>query len=560
MSGTTPSPLERIARLSPLIGRGRVRPGTEALAALTLLVIAVPEQLATSRLAGMPPITGLYAFVAGSVAFALLGSNPQLSVGADSTIAPLFAVALAHLAPMGSSDYIALAGLLAVTVGVLVAAVGLLRLGWIAEFLSAPIITGFLAGVAVIIVVHQLPDVLGLPSVSGTTLHRLNVIIRHLGHAHGWTLGIAAAVLIVVFTAERLDRRLPGALFAMVASTLVVAGGHLASHGVAVLGAVAHGAPSFGLHRLSWHALGEVLPVAGVVALVVISQTAATSRAFADLGDYDADIGRDFVGVGAGSIVAGVSGAFPVNASPARTAAVASVGGRSQLGSLGAAFAVVLLIPAAGILRDVPVATLGAILVFIATRIFHGRDLRAVFRFDVFEFALALITLLVVALVGVEQGIGAAVLLAILDRTRLSARPTLHRLGRIPGTTSWQPVQSPGTHDQIPGVLVLLFATPLYYANAEHFRAQVDRELGSSGQVRSVVFDVLGMHDIDFTGSRVLGRILDELDKEHVVVGFARVGEHLRQNLQRGGLLSRIGEDRIFPSVNEAVTALTPAR
>src|ERR1700722_19259651 len=163
-----------------LHGYQRSWASADLVAGLMLLVIAVPEQLATSRLAGMPPITGFYAFVAGTVMFALLGSNPQMSVGADSTIAPLFAVGIAGLAPTGSARYVDLVGILAVMVGSLVALVGLLRLGWIAEFLSAPIITGFLAGVAVIIVVHQLPDLLGIPSVSGATLHRLSFVANHL--------------------------------------------------------------------------------------------------------------------------------------------------------------------------------------------------------------------------------------------------------------------------------------------------------------------------------------------------------------------------------------------
>jgi sulfate permease, SulP family len=550
----------RLLRGTALAGRGRVRPGVEAMAALTLLVIAVPEQLATSRLAGMPPITGLYAFVAGTVGIAVLGSNPQLSVGADSTIAPLFAVALARLAPTASADYAALAGLLAVLVGALVAAVGLLRLGWIAEFLSTPIITGFLAGVAVIIVVHQLPDVLGVPSVSGTTVHRLQVILGHLGRTNGWTLGIAAGVLLLVVVAERVDRRLPGALVALVASTALVAAAHLTAHGVAVLGTVAHGAPNFGLHGLSWKRVGEVFPLAGVVALVVISQTAATSRAFADAGNFDVDMGRDFLGVGAGGVLAGVSGSFPVNASPARTAAVAQAGGRSQVSGVAAAVAVVLLVPAASVLHDVPVATLGAILVFIASRIFHWRDLWAIRRFDLFELALALVTLLTVALVGVEQGIGVAVGLAILDRTRLSSRPTVHQLGRIPNTTSWAPLHGSEGATEVPGILVLLFATPLYYANAEHFLTQVGELVRQADALRAVVLDVVGMHDVDFTGSRVLGRLLDELERRHVVLALARAGDHLVGNLERSGLLARIGPAHLYPSVDEAVSALTAAR
>ena len=546
----------RVPLLTSLAGYKRTWLVPDMLAALTLLVIAVPEQLATSRLANMPPITGLYAFVAGTIAFALLGSNPQLSVGADSTIAPLFAVALTHLAPAQSSQYVALAGILAVTVGIFVAAVGILRMGWIADFLSTPIITGFMAGVSIIIVVHQLTDVLGLPSVSGTTIHRIVTVVRHLGQANGWTVGIAAGVLLVVVGAERIDKRVPGALVGLVGSTALVAAAGLGHHGVAIIGTIAHGAPHLGLHGLSWGHIGSVVPVAAVVALVVISQSAATSRSFADQGGYDVDIGRDFVGAGAGSILAGLSGSFPVNASPARTAAVATAGGKSQLSGLGAAAVVVLLVPAAGALHDVPVAALGAILVFVASRIFHLRDLVAIARFDRFELALAAVTFVTVAFVGVQQGIGLAVALAILDRTRLSARPSVHVLGRFPGTTSWGPVGQ-GAAAEVPGVKVLLFAAPLYYANAQHFRAQLTGLLASTDDsLHALVFDVVGMHDIDFTGTRVLGRLLDGLEHRHVTVGIARSGGHLQENLERSGILARIGQDNIFENVDQAVNTL----
>jgi high affinity sulfate transporter 1 len=531
----------------------------DLIAALTLLVIAVPEQLATSRLAGMPPITGFYAFVAGTVVFAMLGSNPQMSVGADSTIAPLFAVGIAHLAPAGSPNYIDLVGILAVMVGAIVALVSILRLGWIAEFLSTPIITGFLAGVAIIIVVHQLPDLFGLPSVSGTTLHRIEVIVSELGSTNGWTLGIGLAVLTIVVGAERIDRRLPGALVGLVGSTLLVGALGLQAHGVATLGPLAHGAPQLGLHGLSWSVVRKVAPVAGVVALLVVSQSAATTRAFADQGGYQVDVGRDFLGVGAANIAAGLFGSFPVNASPARTAAVASASGRTQASGLMAAVAVVLLVPASGILRDVPLATLAAVLIYIATRIFHLHVLRSIAQFDRVEFGLTVVTLLVVAFVGVEQGIATAVALAILDRTRLSARPQLHVLGRIPGTTSWAPLSADKRAEQLPGVLVVLFATPLWYANAVHFQAEIQAaEARAIGTPRLVVLDALGMSDIDYTGSRTFRAVVDDLDRRHIQFAMARAGQHARESLRRSGLMERIGQDHLFPSADAAVTSLFP--
>jgi sulfate permease, SulP family len=540
-----------------LRGYRRSSATSDLLAAATLLVIVVPEQLATSRLAGMPPITGFYAFIAGTVLFALLGSNPQMSVGADSTIAPLFAVGIGHLAIVGSPNYVDLVGILAVTVGVLVALIGLLRLGWIAEFLSAPIITGFLAGVAVIIVVHQLPDLLGIPSVNGSNLHRFSFVVTHLGATNGWTLGIGAAVIAIVLAAKLIDRRLPGALVGLIGSTLLVGTLGLEAHGVTILGTLRHGVPRLGLSGLSWSALGSVAPVAAVVALVIVSQTAATTLAFANEGHDEVNVGRDFLGVGVGNIVAGLVGSFPVNASPPRTAAVASASGRSQAAGLGAALALLLLIPAAGLLKDVPLATLAAVLIYVATRIFHGRDLLAIARFDLFEFGLAVVTLLTVALVGVEQGIGVAVGLAILDRTRLTARPQLHVLGRMPGTTSWAPLSSDRQASQVPGVLAVLFATPLWYANAMHFHAQLKTSLMRTvGTPKLVVLDTIGMSDLDYTGAQVLREVLDEFDRDHIAFGIARSGDHLRGCMSRSGVLSRIGEDHFFRSVDEAVTVL----
>jgi high affinity sulfate transporter 1 len=563
LTATSPEPkkrnlLEGLMPFSSLRGYRMAWLTPDLVAGITLLVIAVPEQLATSRLAGMPPITGFFAFAAGGAMFALLGSNPQMSVGADSTIAPLFAVGVAHLAASGTTEYIDLVGILAVMVGALVAIIGLLRLGWIAEFLSDPIIAGFMGGVAVIIVVHQLPDFFGLPSVSGTTVHRVATVLSHLGQSNGWTLGIGVVVLAVVVAAERIDRKLPGALFGLIGSTVLVGVLKLQTHGVNVLGTVAHGAPHLGLTGLSWSTLGSVAPVAGVVALVVVSQTAATTRAFATQGHYDVDVGRDFVGVGVGSMVSGLVGAFPVNASPARTAAVASAGGRTQVAGLGAVAAIICVVPAAGLLKDVPLATLAAVLVYVATRVLHGKELLAIARFDRFEFGLALITLLTVALVGVEQGIGVAVGLAILDRTRLTARSKMQILGRIPNSTSWTPLSADPDARPVPSVLVVLFSSPLWYANAVHFQGQLRTAVSSApAPLKVVVLDSIGMNDSDFTGCRVLQEELDDLAAAHIEFGVARAGAELMATMHHSGLFDRIGARRFYDSVNEAVVGLT---
>ncbi len=527
----------------------------DLLAALTLLAIAIPEQLATAHLAGMPPIAGLYAFIAGSVCFALLGADRTLSVGADSTIAPLFAVGVAGLAATGSPRYAGLVGILAVMVGTLVAVVGLLRLGWVAQFLSTPIISGFLAGVAVIIVVHQLPGLLGTPDSGGSMVHRLHILFADIASTNLWSLGIGVAVLALALLAEHLDRRLPAALAALVGSAALVGLLGLQGRGVEVVGPVRPQIPSFGLVDLSGSALVRLGPLAAVVALVVISQSAATTRAFADPSDSD-DVDRDFLAVGAGSVLAGLSGSFPVNASPPRTAATKMAGGRTQAASLVAAASMAALIPAAGLLRDVPLATLAAVLVFVAVRMFHARDLLRIARFSRFEAGLAGVAALTVALVGVQQGIGVAVALAILDRARLDARPQLHVLGRVPGTTSFAPLSGGEQAAQVPGLLVVLFSTPLWYANALHFRAEMEAALGRAvGQPRAVVLDAIGMSDIDYTGMQALEQVVDLLGRRHIRFVVARAGERARSAIAASGITDTVGPANFYGTVWEAAMA-----
>ena len=294
----------------------------DLLAAATLLVIAVPEQLATSRLAGMPPITGLYAFIAGSLVFALLGTSPQISVGADSTIAPLFAAGLGVFAATGSARYVDLVGILAVMAGVAVAAVWLLRLGWIAELLSAPIITGFLAGIGIVIIVHQLPDLLGVAGGGSSTLGRLKHVADELHGTCAWTVVIGSGVFATGGRSPSVSAgACPAALVALVAATALVAIFGLQHHGVAILGHVAHGAPHLGLHGLSLHALGQVAPVAAIVALVdrhpVGGDRARFRAAIRAASRRAADIGRDLLAIGVGNIAGRAGRRIPGQRQPA---------------------------------------------------------------------------------------------------------------------------------------------------------------------------------------------------------------------------------------------------
>jgi sulfate permease, SulP family len=530
----------------------------DVVAGLTLVAIAVPEQVATAKLAYMPAAAGLYAFIAGSLLFAVLGRSAQMSVGADSTIAPILAAGAAGLAVAGSPRYIHLVSFLTLMVGALVIASGLLRLGWISEFLSTPVITGVLAGIAVEIAVREIPAILGLPG-GGTTLPgRIRKITEQIGHINGWSIAIAAAVFAVLVLAERVDRRIPGALIGFVLSALAVAAFGLTSHGVAVLGPIHRGLPAFAVPSASLADARQLIGPALTIAFVCLAQTSAVVRAVGASSFGAGELNRDLVAVGAGSLAAGLSGSFAVNSSPPRTHVVTAAGGRSQLTSVVAAALVAgVVLAAAGLLKDLPEATLGAILLFIAMRLFRAGDLKSILRFDRLEFGLAVATLLAVLFFGVETGVVVAMLLSLADRTRRAARPSGVILGREPGTDHWIPPDVGRPTEQVRGVLVYLIYAPLWYGNAEYIRLRIRQLLDLAAEpVQALVLDANGMSDIDYTAVRMLGELIAELKQRKVATAIARSSHLIHRELKHSGLLQNIGQDRLFATVEEAVDTL----
>ena len=542
-----------------LRGYRRAWLGADALAALTLVAVALPSQMATARLAGLPAVVALYAFLSGSLLYAALGTKPHLSVGADSTIAPVLATAATAVAAAGSAGYAATMAFMALVVGALLIVVGLLRLGWISDFLSTPVVTGVLAGIAVEIVVRQLPVILGVKGGGTTTLGRLGALSGQIGRTNGWCVGIALGVLALVIVAQRIDHRLPGALVGLVLSIIAVDALGLASHhGVAVIGAVHGGLPHIGLPSAPWSHLRLLVAPVLTGAFVCIAQTAATVReAGADVAAPD-DFNRDLIGVGAGSLAAGLMGAFAVDASPPNTAIVSASGSRSQLTNVMAALIVLLVVlVATGPIRQLPEATLGATLVFIATKLFRAGQLRTVLRFDRLEFALAVSTLVVVAFVGIEQGVALAMVLSLADRTRRTARPQDTVLGREPGTDHWIPVDIGHTTEEVPGIVVYLMYAPLWYGNADYFRNRA-RQLVSAAPspVHAMVLDAVAISDIDYTGLRALGDLVAELRRQGVTLAIARSSHLVHHDLKHGALLEQLGPGHLFTSVEAGVEAL----
>jgi len=535
--------------------------GLDIIAGLTLVAIAVPEQMATARLANMPAIAGLYAFVAGSLMIALLGASRQMSVGADSTIAPVVAAGVATVAAVGTPEYQHLVTFLALVIGVVLVLIGLFKLGWIADFISTPVVTGILAGIAIEILMRQLPAVLGLPGGGASTVDRVRHIASQIGHTNPWALAVSATVLAIIVVSERIDRRIPGALIGLVVSIVGVAALGLKGH-VPVLGSIPGGLPSIAVPSVPLRHVAALAGTALTVAFVCVVQTAATARSLSSGGGATETLDRDLVGVGAANLVTGVIGSFPVNASPPRSAVVAAAGGRSQVASIVAAAATLAVVAfATGLFGNLPQATLGAILIFVATRLLHLDDLKAILRFERVEFGLALVTMAIVAVFGIEAGVVAALVLALVDRTRLSARPRDVILAREIGTDHWIPTGAGHPTERVPGVIVYLPLAPIWFGNAQYITDRIRNLVDSSPDpVRAVVFDAAGVSDIDFTGARALDGLVKELRQRGIKVGVARASGLVPEDIRQSELLADLGPDHIYSDVESAVRALTAAK
>jgi sulfate permease, SulP family len=535
---------------------------SDTIAGLTLAAIAIPEQMATSKLGGLAPELGFFAFIAGSLGFALCGANRFLSCGADSTITPIFAGGLALLATTGSPDYQALAGALALLVGIMLMGSGVFKLGGIANLLSQPVTVGFLAGISVHIIVSQLPGVLGLPPPHGPTLERIATLARHVGEANLYTVVIGLGVLAVVSLSERISARIPGALIALVGATLLVVAADLEHNGVQVVGSLKDTPHGFipSLPIIAPEQWAKLIPLAFLIAIVVMVQTAATTRSFPSDPDRPADVDHDFLGVGAGSLLAGLFGAFPVNASPPRTGIVVETGGRSQASSLiAAAIVLVLLAFGATLLAHVPDAALGGVLLFVALRIIRVAQIARVYRQSRAEFLLIVATAAAIVVLPIEQGVALGIGLSLLHGIWSTTRTHLVLFERVPGTTIWWPAHPHISGETIDDIVVVGFQAPLSFLNAATFRADLQDVLQAKAP-RLLVLEAGGIPEIDFTAAEALGELIKVCRDRHVTFAVARL-ESLRAQaaFERFGLYDLLPRDHVFRSVDEAVSRLSPA-
>ena len=533
----------------------RSRVPAEALAGLTLAALGIPAVLGYAKIAGMPLVTGLYTMLLPMAAFAVLGSSRHLVVAADSATAAILAAALTGLAAAGSERYVRLAGLAALLTGAMLLVARLARLSFLANFLSRTVLVGFLTGVGIQVAAGQLPDMLGVTAPGGQTLPKLADTVRALPHLHWADVAVSIAVIVLVVVTRRINRRVPGALIAVIIAIIVSWAADLADHGVAVVGSVPRGLPSLGLPALGWHDAAALLGVAVSMFVVILAQSAATSRAYAAKYEEPLSEATDLVGLGAANVAAAFSGTFVVNGSPTKTQIVDSAGGRSQLSQL-TAFAVVLIVLEllTGPLAYLPDAALAAVVFLIAVELVDVKGMRHILALRKHEFAVALLTTAAVVVLGVEYGIVLAIIASIVDHLRHSYSPLNSVLVKSP-EGHWQPVPAgPGARTE-EGLVVYRFGTSLYYANASRLMEDVAALAGHGGPLRWMILDCAAIGDVDYTASAVLVKVIEYVHQHHVHLVLSSVLGPVRQRLDRYGISKALGQDAYFDTPGEALEA-----
>jgi sulfate permease, SulP family len=531
----------------------RSRVPADVLAGITLAALGIPEVLGYAKIAGMPVVTGLYTMLLPMAVYAVLGSSRHLVVAADSATAAILAAALTGLAVAGSEQYVRLAGLVALLVGAMLLLARLARLGFLANFLSRTVLVGFLTGVGIQVAAGQLPDMLGITAAGKQPLVRLLDTVRAFPGTHWADLAVSIGVILVVLAARKITRRVPGPLIAVIIAIGVSRAADLASRGVAVVGHVPRGLPSLGLPALGWHDATALLGTAASMFVVILAQSAATSRAYAAKYQEEFSEDTDLVGLGAANAAAALSGTFVVNGSPTKAQMVDSAGGRSQLASLTTtAVVLIVLLLLTGPLAYLPNAALAAVVFLIAVELIDVSGMRRILAARPGEFAVALLTTVAVVALGVEYGIVLAVVASIVDHLRHSYSPRNSVLVKSPAG-HWQPAPDlPGARTE-EGLVIYRFGTSLYYANASRLLDDITALVGHGGPLRWLVFDCAAIGDIDYTASAVLTRVIENVHRRHIRFVFSTVLGPVRRQLDRYGISTVLGPGAYYDTPGEAL-------
>lgn len=546
----------RASVLKGVLPLDRAAAARDALAGVQLASMDIPQVLGYARIAGMPAVTGLYTVFLPLVAFALFGASRHLVVAADSATATIFASRLSTMAPASSAEYASLAAIVALLTAALLLIARIFKLGFLADFLSRTVLVGFLAGVGVQVGIAMLGDMVGVGGHAARSIDQLTLVVREAAQINPPTLAISLLVVVTILACKRFLPRAPVPLIAVVAGIAASDVYGFAARGISVLGPVAGGLPPLAMPSVTWQQFLDLLPVAASCFVMIVAQSAAASRVFAERYHESIDINADLLGIAAANAAAALSGAFVVNGSPTQTAMADRVGARSQFAQLVfAVVVVVVLVFFSRYLQYLPHCILTSIVFTIAIGLIDLRTLIAMRRESPGEFALAVFTAAAVVLIGVEHGILVAVALSLLRHVRHSYRP--HTMILAPGQDGvWVPVPAVPGIQTAPGLIVYRFGADLFYANDHFFAEDADRLIAQApSAVRWFVIDASAITDLDYSASRSVGDLCAALKRRGIEVLFARVNPYLRSDMDRHGITPIVETRCIFGTMHEALRA-----
>ena len=545
--------------LRPLKRAGALR---DALAGVVMAAMDIPQVLGYSKIAGMPVVTGLYSLFLPLIAFAAFGSSRYMVVAADSATAAIFASGVSGTAMPGEARYIALAAIVALLTAAMLLLARVLRLAFIADFLSRTVLVGFLTGVGLQVGISVLSEMLGVAVDSRRPVVQLWEVLRGLPHAHLPTVALSASVLAFVLLLRRFAPKVPGALVAVVAAIAASAAWDFAGQGIATIGPVVGGLPHLGwmallsLHTMSRQELELLLNVSASCAVMILTQSAATARIYAAKHYETVDENLDLYGLSAANAAAALSGGFVVNGSPTQTAMMEGAGGRSQLAQVTTAVVVgVVLLFLTGPLQHLPTCVLGAMVFLVAMRLIDFAELRNILAESPQEYALAVMTVVVVVLVGVEEGIVLAMVVSLMRVVRHDYHPHSGVLQLNPDG-SWNLVPAAADVETQPGLVLYRFGAELFYANAGRFLEEVLLVVEPiPSVVKWVVVDAEAMTHLDYTAAQILKRLKENLNKAGVELAFARVPWDLKSDFNRHHVTEAVGAGRLFNRLHDAIAA-----
>jgi high affinity sulfate transporter 1 len=529
-------------------------------AGLVLTAVLIPVGMAYAEASGLPPITGLYATILPLTLYALVGPSRILVLGPDSSLAGIIAAVVVPLAAGDAARAVALAGALSIITGGVCIAAGLLNFGFLTDLLSKPVRYGYINGIALTVIVGQLPKFFGFSVDAEGLIDETRAFVRGVldGNTNTTALLIGVGSLAVILGFKRWLPKVPGVLVAVVAATLVVGVFDLAARqGLSVVGVLPQGLPPFDIPNISASDLGPLLAGAIGIALVSFADTSVLSRTFALRGGYEVDPNQELVALGAANIGSGLFQGFAVSSSSSRTPVAAEAGAKTQLtGVVGAGLIVLMLVAFPGVVQNLPSAALAAVVIAAALSILEVAGVRELYHLRRSDFALSIVCFLGVALLGVIAGIFIAVGLGMLGFVKRAWRPYDAVLGRIDGTKGYHDVARHPEARRIPGLVLFRWDAPLFFANAELFADHVLRAVQESPTpVQWVVVAAEPVTDIDTTAADTLNQLLVDLAGEQIRLAFAELKDPVKDQLERYGLLSEIGRSYFFPTVGSAVHA-----